>query len=403
MGGHRHRASRTWRACVPLALVLAALCGSAADAVPPRPPPQQAVAVIRKGIVWYDEGSLIFKGFDASDSHTERLNVSGYEQPQIAASANAIALASGEGGEESPEGGFVGDIPPGRVVAIPQPKPIAAGGGCSDWLPAGGYREDFVLAEYELVSVGNGTCPAGQAPTREPLFVRSLRGGRWRVLLWLAGGAPPILAAEGDLLAVGTQFTQATMQVQLIDLASGRTLSRLNLPDGYLAFSSPQRLVLSVPAEGFPLAAQPQGGPFQLALYSTRGDELAQLGSVAAPPLISGPELVSSESSEGTRTLFLRALAGGPQRPVIGFNEPGRRLIALAFRWPALVLVQTTSAALAASEVKCGAGYYGPESKPSLGVFDLAEVEPFVPAPSTSPLALEDKLLSGCGPEAAPP
>ncbi len=97
--------------------------------------------------------------------------------------------------------------------------------------------------------------------------------------------------------------------------------------------------------------------------------------------------------------LGIRCVCLGGGRFGIGFNQ-GRELITLAFRWPALVVVETTSAPLLPSEVHCWSGEFGPASKPFLGIFDLARSEPFVPAPALVHVP-PSKPLTNCGP--APP
>ena len=264
------------------------------------------------------------------------------------------------------------------------PKGFRAG-GCRGWLPGG----DFVVAGDDLVATGE--CEWDDASVREPLFVRSLRGGRWRVLRWLAvdslgeGGGhynvPPVLSAEGDLVAVGVQFSSARMEVSILDVRGGRLAARFDLPDGYLAFASRERLVLSIPAPLWPEdVAFPLGewsGPFHLALYSTRGRRIAGLGSAQELPLVSGMHLVIDEES----IVSVRRVAGGAPQRVVAFNE-ARESIALAFRWPALVVVEATRVPLLPSEVHCWSGDYGPAGTPFLGVFDLARSAPFVPGPS---------------------
>jgi hypothetical protein len=81
--------------------------------------------------------------------------------------------------------------------------------GCKGWQPGTDSVRDFVVAEDELVS-------ARQYQWDDPsvhqlLFIRSLRGGGWRVLRWLTGDSEPVLTAEGNLLAVGVQFSSAKM------------------------------------------------------------------------------------------------------------------------------------------------------------------------------------------------
>ncbi len=353
------------------------------------------MAVLGRGTVWFDEGSVFFKGF-----HSGRVRLGSVKselRPQIASSATAVALLSG--GEKAE---FLGGVPPGPLTAIAAPK-LLGGSGCKGWLPG----SDFVVAGEDLVAAGE--CQWDDYSARQPLFVRSLRGGRWRVLRWLEvvsppGGdsaytnASPILAAEGDLVAVGVQFSSARMDVSILNVGSGRTVARFDLPDGYLAFASPKRLVLSIPAPyspndvDFPL--EEWSGPFDLALYSTRGRRIAGLGSAERLPLVSGMHLLAEELD--TDTVSVRSVTGGVPKSVVGFNEARERL-ALAFRWPAVVVVEATRAPLLPSEVHCWSGEYGPASPPFLGVFDLADGAPFVPAPTLVRVE-PSHPLTNCGP-----
>jgi hypothetical protein len=208
------------------------------------------------------------------------------------------------------------------------------------------------------------------------------------VLRWLAGDTePPVLTAEGNLVAVGVQLSNAEMEVSILDVRNGRTEARFDLPYGHLAFASRDRLVLSAPV-------LPVG--YRLALYSTRGQRIAELGSAQEPPLVSGMHLVTDEG----QTVSVRSVAGGAAKAVIGFNSPVRSLVSLAFRWPALVVVETTSAPLLPSEVHCWSSGYGPASVPFLGLFDLARDQPFVPAPALINVE-PSKPLEHCG--SAPP
>jgi hypothetical protein len=255
----------------------------------------------------------------------------------------------------------------------------------------------------ELIS-GEVTVIENEPFEAQPLFARDLRGGRWRVLRWLPGDTPPLLAAEDNRIAIGLQFTTTKMEVSLVDVGSGRTQAHFGVPDGYLSFASPQRLLLSTPSwerelGQFPLAPQPRPSAFpysrlgakgySLSLYSTKGKRIASVGSTQEAPLVSdmhlvtvggGEEASSLEGASGS-VIVLRGLRSGQTRQVIGFNPPGRELIALAFRWPALVVVESTSAPLRQSEVTCSSGEYQPSSGPFLATFDLAFPEAFVPAP----------------------
>jgi hypothetical protein len=259
------------------------------------------------------------------------------------------------------------------------------GSGCKGWLPS----RDFVVAGDDLVSAGE--CQWDDYSAREPLYIRSLRGGRWRVLRWIAaislreGDGPyssvePVLAAEGDLVAVGVQFSSAKMEVSILDVRTGRTVSRFDVPDGYMAFASRERLVLSFPVLGpedkdFPLSSG--DNLYRLALYSASGYHIEEIGLSQEPPLVSGMHLVTDE--EGT--VSVRSVEGGAPTRVAGFDE-AREQRALAFRWPALAVVEATRLPLGPTELRCWGGEYGPAGPPFLAVFDLARPRPFAPAPS---------------------
>jgi hypothetical protein len=376
---------------------------SSAFAQPPPPPAQQALALVGKGIVWYDEGPVLLRGFASESVSLGGIKAEASRwRPQLDSSAGAVAGLLGEGG-------FIGGLPPARLASIAQPKPVS-GGGCEDWQPSVEVRADFVVAADDLVSAASARCPRAADGARQPLFARSLRGGGWRVLRWLAGDAAPILAAEGDLLAVGQQITRATMSVLILDVRSGRVRAHFHLRDGYLDFASRNRLVLAVPREpGFPLGPREQegggfygdsegsSGPYELALYSTRGRRISGLGSYLELPLVSAMHLVENESSEAGEVISVRSLAGGAPTRLIGFDNPERELVTLAFRWPVLAMAETTRAILQLGEVQCGTGYYGQPSPAFLQIFDLARSEPFIAPPAPSPLESSDPL-TGCAP-----
>ncbi len=356
--------------------------------------------MVKRGVVWFDDGPVFLKSFESGSTRLGTISTEGGALPHMASSATAVAVLGGD--EENAE--FFGGVPPSPLVPIEQPK-LVSGGGCKGWQPGG----DFVVAENELVAAGG--CQWDDRSVRQPLFIRNLRGGHWHVLRWLAvdslpGGdglyynVPPVLAAESDLVAVGVQFSSARMEVSILNVRSGHTEARLDLPDGHLGFASHNRLVLSVPSPSssnevdFPLSKW--SGPFDLALYSTRGPRIVALGSTQEPPLVSGMHLVTSD--EGT--VSVRGVTDGAPRAVIGFNPPARALDALSFRWPTLVAVETTSTPLLPSEVHCWSGDYSPASKSFLGIFDLARNEPFVPAPALVHVEPTEPLTN-CGP--APP
>ena len=294
----------------------------------------------------------------------------------MTSSATAVALI----GINEPQGG----VPPERLSPIIKSR--SRGGRCSGWRPETFGISNFVVAREELVLAATG-CASARAP--QPLFAKNLRGGRWRVLRWLPSPAPPILAAEGSLIAVGVQRSLAAMDVLVLDIRGGSTRAHFAMPDGYLAFAAPNRLVVSVPtSRTFPITTDLKGagplpfveGPYHLALYSVRGHRLASLGTTDEQhPLISAMHLVTVNYDSQTRTdkLSVRALPGGPTSDIIGFNGPGRRLIASALRWPLLALIETTSAALPNGQFNCGYGPYGPPSAPTLVTFDFAHRAPF--------------------------
>ena len=192
---------------------------------------------------------------------------------------------------------------------------------------------------------------------------------------WLAGVTALAFAGEGDLLAVGARSSDRRMTVSILNLSTGATQARFETPFGGLAFASSRRLVLEIPDRVAsteerlqPLQPVSPGlQPVSVRLYSTRGSYLANLGA-AIQPLISHMHIVAYENS----TLSVRSAAGGPSRPVVGFNPPARTLEAFAFRWPDLVVSETTSKPLFPSEMHCWSGSYGPSSEPFFAPFDLA-------------------------------
>jgi hypothetical protein len=362
--------------------------------------------VVRSGVVWVDQGRVRFQGFWSGSIILG--GASSRSAPTLASSSGAVALVGGAAG------GFASAVPPGRFAPVEQGGEEARevrGGECTSWAPvigSGLAPTDFAVAGDDLIDAGecqgeNGGFGKQELATSQPLFVRSLRGGNWRVLRWLTGHEPPILTTEGRLLAIGAQLPLAEMRVTILDLGTGQMVAQFDAPDGYLSFASRTRLVLSVPtrleakeAQLAPAAeiAQPLASPrkrlrrpsYQIELYSLRGRRLADLGTAAQPPLVSHMHLVESESVEGDSVLVERSVLGGASRRLIGFNEPARSLVALAFRWPAVAVVETTSAPLSQSEVTCTSGQYHRPSAPFLAILDLARAEPFVPPPPSTDL-----------------
>jgi hypothetical protein len=378
-------------------LVSALPCASNAYA-PLQPLPQrQEVAVLGNGVVWVDEQRILFQGFWSGSAMLGRIE--GFVST-LASSDNAVAVLG-----DGPREGFAAAVPPGRLAPIEQIDEGVRGGECSSWVPMTGSSQpsEFAVAGDELIDRGECQGEPGQqeTATRQPLFVRNVHGGKWHVLRWLNGHHPPILATEGSLLAIGVQLSRANMRVTILDLATGHLVARFDAPDGFLSFASNHRLVLSVP---LPLQAEPRTGlppaaaaatpaprvrrlaPYRIELYSLSGRRLADLGTAAQPPLVSHMHVVTYESVEGHLVLAVRNLLGTKSRRLIGFNEPARRLLGLAFRWPAVAVVETTSAPLSQSEVTCQSREYHPPSKPFLAIFDVARSEPYVPPPPSAHL-----------------
>jgi hypothetical protein len=398
----RNQRKRAW-ACAAFAWAAVGLAcaGHALARVPPLPP-RQAVAVVSRGVIWFNDGPIFLKSFHGGSKRLGAIKAVENPRALVASSASAVAAIPVAGAAN--DTAFVGGVPPSPLVPIAQPK-LLRGGGCKGWLPGG----DFVVAGDDLVAVGE--CQWDDRSVREPLYVRNLRGRHWRVLRWLATdprsdgeglyfNVSPILAAEGNLVAVGVPLSSAKMEVSILDVRSERIQAQFNLPDGDLSFAAPDRLVVSVPAPSspeevdFPLSGW--SGPFHLALYSTRGQRIAGLGSAQEPPLVSGMHLVTDED----QTVSVRSVTGGASKVVISFNSPARALVTLAFRWPTLVVVETASAPLLPSEVSCWSSEYGPAGKPFLRIFDLARSEPFVAAPAPVHVTPSNPLTN-CGP--APP
>jgi hypothetical protein len=350
------------------------------------------VAVLAKGAVWSDGYQLRWQGFSSPGKVLGGLHE---PDPFLASSANAVALA-GRGFSES---FFSAAVPPDRFAPIGQVWAPVRGAGC-EWLPWGTAEpREFVVAGNQLVD--GGDCAEemtfqAQLP-KQPLFVRDVRGGNWHVLRWLSGRATPVLAAEGEKLAVGVGSSTRRMHVVVFDLPSTKPIAQFDAPAGYLGFASPTRLIDSVlvPLHPHEAKAPPLIEPFKrrvphsysVELYSLDGRRLAALGTFGEPPLASHMHLLSVEGNEGESRLVLRSIADGRARPLVGFSEPVRSLEGFAFRWPAVAFVERTSVPRVQSEVTCTSGEYKPPEPPTLLILDLARAEPFLPAPPRAHLA----------------
>ena len=399
--GRRAAACGRLSCAVLVSLVVALTCvASALARFQPIESRQQHLAVLHGGVVWVDRGRVLFRAFWSPGAI---LGSVGTSSPTFASSGQSVALLG------VPQGGFAAANPPARLEPVEHPYEEShrvEGGECTSWEPAtSGIYNDFAVAQGELIDAGvceevNGGFTEEETATSQPLFIRKLRGGEWHVLRWIEGHYPPILATEGNLLAIGAQLSLATMRVTILDLATGRMVARFDTPDGFLAFASPRRLLLSVP---LPLPPQERGAPvpldariesaprrvrlpsYMLELYSLRGRRVAVLGRAPEVPLVSDMHILTEEPFESGQALAVRSVFGGSSRRLIGFNG-ARTLQALAFRWPAVAVVETTSAPLSQDEVTCQRREYHVPSAPFLAIFDLERSERFESAPPSAHL-----------------
>lgn len=353
--------------------------GAGVIPVPAVPPPAQSLAVTQHAVVWLDAGRILVVGGGG------RVRTLAWLPPKQRESSGPSASSAEAAVMEI--GDRVVAVWHGRVITLPPGRPSARG-LCRGWIAAPSTPPRFfaVVGRYVVLDAsGVPPCQAGSSP--QPLYVHSLSGGRWRVLRWLAAASPPVLAAYGSLLAVGVQLSPHRMRVRLIDVDTGRLRGTLWLPDGYLQFAGPDRLVLSAaPANSFPVTP-PDGsegglyvnpsGRYRLGLYSIRGRRLARLGSSATLPLVSGSHLVSVQPSRDnlTETVWLRALPSGSSRRVIAFRLPRRQLVRLAFRWPRLAMIEVD--AVAQPDSCFDGGSMGPPFEQTL---DLARPHAFATA-----------------------
>jgi hypothetical protein len=287
-------------------------------------------------------------------------------------------------------------------------------------VPDNGSEPDFVVVGARIVSAatclpGEGTTFEAASQTREPLFSHDVRGGEWRVMRWLSGALPPVLASEGTLLAVGELLSPSPigepvdrsgwgMRVLIVDLRTGSTRARFAMPAGELAFAAADRLVLTKVSERSAGRAAAAVEPpvrvrrtYHSWLYSTDGRRIADLGNFQGSPRVSHMHVLTEEPGvqTGESVLSVRAIPHGRPEPVIGFDAPRRALVGLAFRWPAVVLDETTAAALPADQATCWTGYYGRPSAPFLQIIDLAEPHAYEPPPPPSPLEAAKFTLPG--------
>jgi hypothetical protein len=376
-------------------------------------PPGTGVAIVGGGVVWFDEGRIVFQGFAGGSAATLGWGLR-YAAPSLQSSAGSVAGLVGEGR-------FVGGVLPGRVRPMYQPVAVPGGECAGGWVPDSGTSPNFVVTGTKIISAGECEPDEGmgfepEAHTRQPLFSHDVRGGEWRVWRWLSGDLPPVLAAEGGLLAVGELLEPPSaspvaesprrMRVSIIDTRNGATRARSMMPAGSLAFAAPDRLVLTIiskrlsPHKRLPphLAASLSERPlvekirpaYYSRLYSTGGRRIADLGNFQELPRVSHMHLLTEEP-----VLSVRSIPGGRPSPLIGFDAPQRTLVGLAFQWPALALEETTATALPADQVNCRSGYYSAPSSPFITVIDLARPHTYEPPPQPSPLEPQN-LLARC-------
>jgi len=378
------------RRCAVTAAVIVAACLSAvsAHAQPAAPPLQQALAVTPAGVVWASADGIVL---EVAGRTSRRLAVLGNPAGPyvLESSGDTFALLTGSG------------LWSGMTSSGAAPLAPAVVDGC--WQPqSDGLSTFFDVADGEVVLDAKSICaPGTTGQTSQPVFVHPARGGSWRVLTRVAGSAPPVLASDGALLAIGTQQSSAQMSVRVLNMRSGRTVDHFSVADGYLEFASPTRLVLTIPPvdAGFPLGqvvvnpavgALIDGGVsllYRPALYSTAGRLLARLGLSSFPPLVSDGHMVTVDNaSDGPTTISVRPLPSGPTTNLISFANPARTLLTEALGWPTLAIDSTTSPRLPPGEYDCGnAGYFGAPSPPTLSALDLARAVAYVPAPAIPP------------------
>jgi hypothetical protein len=400
---------RWWRAQLQAAFALIAtlVFAAPAAAIPPPPPAQQAVAIVKAGVVWYDNGVVSLIGPAGTRTVLARWKQSyPFGAPQISSSGVAVALAA--------ENRFLGGIPPAPLATVA----FGQKGGaheCPRWQPELHSVGNFVVAGDQLVAAAETTC-GRRATSPQPVFVKNLRGGPWRVLRWLHGTAPPMLAADGSLVAIGAQRSPSSTAVRVVNVESGSTVAHANLPDGYLTFAAPDRLTDSIPTFGsFPFyfrletvdgsfsgARGSLGGGYRTALYTTAGRLVGTLGTEGTLTQTSASRQVEVDynPSAETQTVVMKRIPGGETRDVIGMNPPARGLRGLAWRWPKLALIETTSTALPDGQFNCRYGTYGPPSAPFLETFNLAKHGTFVPPPPTPPQPTPQQFFAACGPPA---
>jgi hypothetical protein len=364
--------------------------GSAAPSpatVPPRLVPE-AVAVTPAGVVWFDQDRI--RLVERSGRIRQLRSIPARIRGGVYLSQSAgrwVAL-------QTSHGLMVGT--PGRLRLLHFPSPSVAT-RCVGWLAQANFLgRFFVLTRNRMVLDATG-CRNHGGP--QLIYVKAIGGsGPWRVLMKLGRNHNPrLLAAYGDLLAVGEQFSRAgassrRMRVSVIDLRTDHLKQRFEAPDGYLQFADARRLVVSVPVPSrAPLQSgiSPDGGwasdagcdPCRMLLYSTHGRLIARLGTTSDPPLVSEDHLVSFDYSyqTTTETVSVRELPFGAPQLVRAFRAPGMTLATLSLRWPWLATVQIARQVVPPAH-RYGCSGYGPPGPPYETTLNLARTVPSLPA-----------------------
>lgn len=318
----------------------------------------------------------------------------------------------------SSRGGFAllagGELFSAAPQALPRRVPSARF-GC--WTAGARASSALVtVARHELISAAAWSCAPRTPSGEQPVFARKLAGGRWHVLTRVSGRWPLMLAADQDTVAIGVQKSRSRMRVRLISTTGRAIAAPVLLPDGYLALDG-RRLLVSTPTVGaFPLEPRydvgfgfvqyggvetspvDTNGVYRVSEYSVRGRLVRRFGTSATQPLVSHRAMiVSAIAADGNETMTLRSLITGVSRPLIGFSDPGRELMTATFTWPALTLVDTTSAALPDGQFTCTNGTFSAPTPPTLVELNVIHT-PFMPAPATPPQPTPAQRLAQCGP-----
>jgi hypothetical protein len=119
-------------------------------AVPLERRPQQAVVVVKKGVVWFDEGPVFFERFGSEKLRLGPGRLRVLTRGPVVSSARAVVVCGGQReGVEEDDTRFLVSVLPGAFESIRYP-PLFGDAGCKGWEPSG----PRVLADDELVVAG---------------------------------------------------------------------------------------------------------------------------------------------------------------------------------------------------------------------------------------------------------